>query len=186
MNQDKVLEKTQLKIRDILRPLSLLWDIVKEAINSNEQSVNGLLDEIYLLKIYWTNRFNGGSKTYHRRYNKLNNLMGFSNQNKETLMEKKDFLQKCDGNLLRKKFRNHIVEVTETRKTTIEAFSVGKSKSRKSWREPFPEGSQRKHQQRGRVVGHQIFLNQRPNYQNNKQRWQQQNSNSNRRGRYQH
>ena len=110
--------------------------------------------------------------------------MGFSNQNKETLMEKKDFLQKRDGNLLRKKFRNHIVEVTETRKTTIEAFSVGKSKSRKSRREPFPEGSQRKHQQRGRVVGHQIFLNQRPNYQNNKQRWQQQNSNSNRRGRY--
>ena len=87
--------------------------------------------------------------TYHGRYNLLNNLMGSSNQPKEALKEKKDLPQKHDENLLRKKLRNYIVEVTKTRKTKIEAFSAGKSKSGSSRREPFPEASQRKHQQRG-------------------------------------
>ena len=50
------------------------------------------------------------------------------------------------------KFSNHIVEVTKTRNTTIEAFSVGKSKSGSSRKESFPEDSQQKHQQRGRVM----------------------------------
>ena len=85
--------------------------------------------------------------TYHRQYNLLNNLMGSSNQAKKALRMKKDLLQKHDGNLLGKKFRNHIVEVTKTRKTTMEAFSAGKSKSGSSRREPFPEVLQRKHQQ---------------------------------------
>ena len=57
--------------------------------------------------------------------------MSSSNQAKEALREKKDLLQKHDENLLGKKFRNHIVEVTKTRKTTIEAYSAGKSKSGK-------------------------------------------------------
>ena len=85
--------------------------------------------------------------TYHRQYNLLNNLMGSSNQAKKALWVKKDLLQKHDGNLLGKKFRNHIVEVTKTRKTTMEAFSAGKSKSGSSRRGPFPEASQHKHQQ---------------------------------------
>ena len=76
--------------------------------------------------------------------------MGSSNQAKEALREKKDLLQKHDGNLLRKKFRNHTVEVTNTRTTTIEAFSAGKSKSGNSRKEPVPEDLQRKHQQRER------------------------------------
>ena len=95
--------------------------------------------------------------TYHRRYNLLNDLMGSSNQAKEALRQKKDFLQKHDGNLPGIKFRNHIVEVTKTRKTAIEAFSGEKSKSGSSRREPFPEALQRKNQQRGRVAGHRIF-----------------------------
>ena len=37
--------------------------------------------------------------TYHRRYNLLNNLMGFSNQTKAALRKKKDLLEKHDGNL---------------------------------------------------------------------------------------
>ena len=115
--------------------------------------------------------------TYHRRYNLLNNLMGSSNQTKEALRES-DLLQKHDGNL-GKKFRNHIVEVTKTRKTTIKAFSAGKSKSGSSRKEPFSEASQRKNQQKERVAGRQILLTRGSNYQNNKQRWQQQNSNSN-------
>ena len=94
--------------------------------------------------------------TYHRRYNLLNNLMGFSNQTKVALRKKKDLLEKHDGNLGKddgwEKFSNHIVEVTKTRNTTIEAFSVGKSKSGSSRKESFPEDSQRKHQQRGRVM----------------------------------
>ena len=120
--------------------------------------------------------------TYHRRYNLLNNLMGSSNQTKEALREY-DLLQKHDGNL-GKKFRNYIVEVTKTRKTTIKAFSAGKSKSGSSRKEPFSEASQGKHQQKERVAGRQILLTRGFNYQNNKQRWQQQNSNSNRGGRY--
>ena len=124
--------------------------------------------------------------TYNRQYKLLNNLMGFSNKAKEALTEKKDFLQKHDGNVVGKKFKNHIAEVTKRRKTTIETFSAGKSKSGSSQKEPFPDASQRKHEQRGRVVGRQILLTRASNYQNNRQRWQQQNSNSNRGGRYQH
>ena len=78
------------------------------------------------------------------------------------------------------------MEVTKTRKTTIKAFSAGKSKSGSSRKEPFSEASQRKHQQKERVAGRQILLTRGSNYQNNKQRWQQQNSNSNRGGKYQH
>ena len=116
---------------------------------------------------------------YHRRYNLLNNLMGSSNQAKEAWREKKDLLQKHDGNLLGKKFRNEIVEMTKTRKTTIEASSAGKPKSESSRREAFSEALQCKHLQKGRVVGRQILLTRGSNYQNNKQRWQQQNSHSN-------
>ena len=83
--------------------------------------------------------------------------MGSSNQAKEALRQKRDLLQKHDGNLPGIKFRNHIVEVTKTRKTTIEAFSGEKSKSGSSRREPFSEALQRKNQQRGRVAGHRIF-----------------------------
>ena len=95
--------------------------------------------------------------TYHRRYNLLNNLVGSLNQAREALREKKDILQKHDGNLLGKKFRNHIVEVNKTRKTTIEVFSAGKSKSGISRREPFPEVLQHKYQKRGRAAGRQIL-----------------------------
>ena len=76
--------------------------------------------------------------------------MGSSNQVLEALKEKKDSRKSSR----KEKFRNHIVEVTKTRKT-IEAFSAEKSKSGSSRKEPFPEASQRKHQQRWRVAGHQ-------------------------------
>ena len=76
--------------------------------------------------------------TYHGQYNLLDILMDFSNEAKEALRKKKHLLQKHDGNLLGKKFRNHVVEVTKTRKATIEAYSAGKSKSGSSKSEPFP------------------------------------------------
>ena len=50
------------------------------------------------------------------------------------------------------------MEATKTRKTTIEAFSAGKSKSGSSRRESLSEASQRKHQQKGRLAGRQILL----------------------------
>ena len=161
---------------------------MKKATNCNEQSVNASLDDMQKC-IEQTVLMVGQSSnmvTYHRRYNLPNNLMGSSNQVEEALMEKKDLLQKHDGNLLEKKLRNHIMEVTKTRKTTIEASSAGKPKSGSSKREPFPEASQHKHQQKGRVAGRQILLIRGSNYQNNKQKWQQQNSHSNRGERYQH
>ena len=71
------------------------------------------------------------------------------------------------------------MEVTKTRKTTIEVFSAGKSKSGSSRRETFPKVSQRKLQQRGRAVGRQILLTRGSNYQNNKQRWQHQKEDTN-------
>ena len=73
---------------------------------------------------------------YLRRYNLVNNLVGSSNQAKEALWEKKDLLEQHDGNLQEKKFRNYVVEVIKTRKTTIDALSAGGSR-----REPFPEVS---------------------------------------------
>lgn len=73
---------------------------------------------------------------YLRRYNLVNNLVGSSNQAKEALWEKKDLLEQHDGKLLGKKFRNYVVEVIKTRKTTIDALSAGGSR-----REPFPEVS---------------------------------------------
>ena len=65
--------------------------------------------------------------------------MGSSNQAKEALREKEGLLQMHYGNLLGKKFRNYIVEVTNLRKTTIEAFSAGKSNFGSSRREPLPD-----------------------------------------------
>ena len=119
---------------------------MEKATNSNEKSVTASLDDMQKF-IEQTMLMMGQSSntvTHNRQYNLLNNLMGSSNQAKEALRDKKDLLQKHDGNLLGKKFSNHIVEVTTTRKTTIEA---GKSKSGSSRRERFPEVLQRKHQQ---------------------------------------
>ena len=46
INQDKVLEKVQGKIRDIMGPFFRLWNIVENATNFNEQSVNPSQDNI--------------------------------------------------------------------------------------------------------------------------------------------
>ena len=80
--------------------------------------------------------------------------MGSLNQVKKALREKKDLLQKHDGSSRGMRFRNQIVNMTKRRKTTIESFSAGKSKSGASRRAPFPEDLQCKHQQTGRVAGH--------------------------------
>ena len=123
-------------------PLCQLWDIVKKATNSSEHSVNASLDDMQK-SVEQTVLMVGSTSntlTYHRRYNLLNNLMGSSNLAKEAMREKKDLLQNHDGNL-----RNHIVEVTKTRKTIIEVFSDGKSKSGRSRRKLFPKALQRKH-----------------------------------------
>ena len=153
-------------------PLCRLWDIVEKVSNSNEQSVNASVDDMqkFIEQIVLMVGQSSNTVTCHKRYNLLNNLMSSSNQAKEALKEKKNLLQKHDGNLLAKKFRNHIVEVTKTRKTTIEAFPAGKSKSGSSRRKPFQDASQSKHQQRGKVAGRQILLTRGSNYQNNKQR----------------
>ena len=140
------------------------WDIDENANKSGEQSVNTSLEQIQKFIEQTVLMVGQSSNTvnFHRRYNLLNNLMGSSSQVLEALKEKKDsrkFSRK-------EKFRNHIVEVTKTRKT-IEAFSAEKSKSGSSRKEPFPEASQRKHQQRWRVAGHQILLTRGSNYQNN-------------------
>ena len=60
INQDKVLEKIQVKIRGIMGPLFQIWDILEKATNSNEQSVNASLEDMQ--KSYGTNRVDGGSK----------------------------------------------------------------------------------------------------------------------------
>ena len=46
INQDKILEKIQVKIRDIMGPLCQLRDIAEKATNFNEQSVNASLDNM--------------------------------------------------------------------------------------------------------------------------------------------
>ena len=181
IKQDKVLEKIQVKVRDIMGPLCRLWNIVEKASNSSEQLVNASLDDMqkFIKQTVLMVGQSSNTVTYHKKYNLLNNLMGPLNQAKEALRENKDLSQKHDKNLLGKKFRNHIVEVTKTRKTTTAAFSAAKSRSGSSRREPFPEALHRKHQQRGRVAGHKILLTRGSNYQINKQRCQEQNSNLN-------
>ena len=98
INQDKVL------IRDIMGPVCQLWDIVEKATDSNEQSVNASLEDMqkFIEQIVLILGQSSNTVTQHRRYNLLNNLMGSSNQAKEVLREKKDLLQKHDGNLLGK------------------------------------------------------------------------------------
>ena len=91
--------------------------------------------------------------TYNRQYKLLNNLMGFSNKANEALTEKKDFLQKHDGNVVGKKFKNHFAEVTKRRKTTIETFSAEKSKSGSSRKKPFPDASQSNMSKGGELPG---------------------------------
>ena len=46
INQDKVLEKIQIKTRDIMEPFCQLLDIFEKTTNSNEQSANTLLDDM--------------------------------------------------------------------------------------------------------------------------------------------
>ena len=46
INQDKVLEKIQVKIRGIMEPFCQLLNIFEKTINSNEQSVNASLDDM--------------------------------------------------------------------------------------------------------------------------------------------
>ena len=46
INQDKVLEKIQVKIRDIMRPPCRLWDIAEKANNTIEQSLNESLEDM--------------------------------------------------------------------------------------------------------------------------------------------
>ena len=79
--------------------------------------------------------------------------MGSLNQAKEYLGEKKDLLQKHDENLLRKKFRNHIVEVTKTRKTTMEAFKLENENLEAAERSPFQKSSSVKISKRGELWG---------------------------------
>ena len=100
--------------------LSRLWDIVEKATNSNEQPVNASSDDMQKFMVGQSSN----TVTYHRRYNLLNNLMGSSNQAKEALKEKRDLLQKHNGNLQGKKFRNHIVEVTKTKKQQSKPFQL--------------------------------------------------------------
>ena len=154
-DQDKDFEKIVVTIRDIIRPLCWLCDIVEKATNSNEQSVSALLNDMQKFieqRVLMVGQ-SSDTVTYHRWYNLLNNLMGSLNQVKKALREKKDLLQKHDGSSRGMRFRNQIVNMTKTRKTTIESFSAGKSKSGTSRRAPFPEDLQRKHLQRGRVAG---------------------------------
>ena len=100
--------------------LCRLWDLVEKATNSNEQSVNTLPDDMQKFMVGQSSN----TVTYHRRYNLLNNLIGSSNQVKEALKEKRDLLQKHDGNLQGKKFRNHIVEVTKTKRQQSKPFQL--------------------------------------------------------------
>ena len=88
INQDKVLEKIQVKIRDIVRPLYQLWNIVEKSTNSNEQLVNASLDDMqkFIEQAALMMGKSSNTVTYHRRYNLLNNLVGSSNQAKEALM----------------------------------------------------------------------------------------------------
>ena len=46
INQDKVLEKIQIKTRDIMEPFCQLLDIFEKTTNSNEQSANASLDDM--------------------------------------------------------------------------------------------------------------------------------------------
>ena len=100
--------------------LCRLWIIIEKATNSNEQPVNASPDNMQKFMVCQSSN----TVTYHRRYNLLNNLMGFSNQAKEALKEKRDLLRKHDGNLQGKKFRNHIAEVTKTKRQQSKPFQL--------------------------------------------------------------
>ena len=94
INQEKILEKIQVKIRDIMGSLCPVWNTVGKATNFNEQSVKASLDAMQKF-IEQTMLMLGQSSnimTYHRPYNLLNNLMVYSNQANELLREKKDLL----------------------------------------------------------------------------------------------
>ena len=107
-------------------PLYRLWVIVEKATNSYELSVTASPDDMQRFIEQTILMVGQSSNTviHHRRYNLLNKWMGSSNQAKETLREKKDLLQKHDGNLLGKKFRNHIVEVTKTKRQQSKPFQL--------------------------------------------------------------
>ena len=68
--------------------------------------------------------------TYHRRLNVLWCIMNLQYQVKTMLKEKAALLQKHDSDLFRKKFRDHIVDTTKSKREAKEIFTDSKK--------PFP------------------------------------------------
>ena len=177
VNMDNVLEKVQKKIRDIMGPLSRMMDMIESATGSEEDKVTVSLFELkeYMEQTAVLVGQSSNTVSNHRRYNVLNGLMGSTTQAKELLREKTDLLQKHDTQLFGKKFRKHIVDVTKSKKTTIEAFS-GQRKKSNYGNKPF-QGASQQFSQQGRSVagpGRQISLSKSGNasFTPSKQRWQ--------------
>lgn len=141
---DNVLEKIQSRVRDVMGPLSRLWSMIEKATKSEKQEVNLSIDDLQELVEQTVVMVGQCSNTitYHRRFAVLKNLMGIQ-QAKETLREKASLLQKHDKQLLGEKFRSHIVEVTKSKNTTMEAFSKSKNSRRKApFRNALPTNNQ--------------------------------------------
>ena len=156
INADNVLKKIQGKIRDIMGPLSrmlnVVLNVVEEATRSNDENVTVLLTDLKESMEQTALLVGQSSNTvsYHRRYNIPNSWMRNTSQAKKLLKEKAELLQKHGTNLFGKKFRKHIVELTKSKKTTIDAFSGQKPKHKGL--KPFSRASPQYHQGRSAVL----------------------------------
>ena len=104
--------------------LSKLWNILEGAKRAEEDavqiSVNDLLD--YVEKIVLLLGQNSNPITCRRRLNVLWSVMNSKYQVKSMLKEKASFLQKHNGYLFGKKFKNHIADTIKSKKQTKQIF----------------------------------------------------------------
>ena len=119
-NIENVLEKLQRKTVDVMGPLSKLWNIQEGEKGTEEDavqiSINFLLHYVQQTVLLLGKSSN--AITYHRRLNVLRSVMNSQYQVKSMLTEKASLLQKHDGYLFGKKFRNHITNTIKSKKQT--------------------------------------------------------------------
>ena len=141
LNQDATIEKLQLKILDVLGPLSRLWKGLEDIKNAPDDAVPvpaedhiKLIEQTVLLLGQASN-----SILYSRRLQILKTLIKNPKKakKKNILKEKADLLQKGDQNFFGKKFRSHVVETERSKKRTLEVFSGGSRSAPPPAKKPF-------------------------------------------------
>ena len=144
LSSDAMMEKIQTRIRQIMGPLSRLWNGLEDVRSSKSDCVNVPIDEFVNL-VEQTTFLVGQvstSVTYNRRLGVLKSVFKDSRKAKTLLKEKSELLSsQDDDNLFGKKFRKYIVDTEKSKSKTMAVFNNSKEgKARDHLKKPFRGG----------------------------------------------